>query len=394
MSGRSEDRIGTRAVHAGFTPADHLGAVSPPLYQSATFVSADTDELEAINSGARRGFVYSRIRNPTVLAAEQRIASLEQAESAVLFASGMAAVAGALAPFLSAGDEMVALPDIYGGTLRYFNEVLPRQGVVVRWAASLAPQDVAACITDKTRVIYAETPTNPLVRVVDLAAVAVHARAAGAKLVVDGTLGGPMNQRPLALGADLVIHSASKYLNGHGDLIVGAVVGARKLTREIRSLQQAGGAIVDPHGAWLLMRGIATYALRMAQHNRAGMAVAEFLEAHSKVAAVHYPGLPSHPDHALAKRQMSGFGGLLAFEMAKPAHARHVVDATRLFGIGPSIGGVESLISQPGNTSHHSVPADRRREMGISDGLVRISLGIEDIEDLLADLARALEGCK
>jgi cystathionine beta-lyase/cystathionine gamma-synthase len=243
-------------------------------------------------------------------------------------------------------------------------------------------------------VIYAETPTNPLVRVVDLAAIAVHARAAGAKLIVDGTLGGPMNQRPLALGVDLLIHSASKYLNGHGDLIVGAVVGSRKLTREIRSLQQVGGAIMDPHGAWLLMRGIATYALRMAQHNRAGLEVAECLERHPKVTTVHYPGLPSHPDHALAKRQMSGFGGLLAFEMADPAHARHVVDATRLFGIGPSIGGVESLISQPGNTSHHSVPPEQRREMGISDGLVRISLGIEDIEDLLADLSQALEGCK
>ncbi len=394
MSGAAGDRIGTRAVHGGFEASEHLGAVTPPIFQSATFVSADTAELEAINAGTKRGFVYSRVRNPTVLAAEQRIAALEQAESAVLFASGMAAVAGALAPLLAAGDEVVVLPDIYGGSFRYFTEVLPRQGVAVRWAASLAPDDVAASISAKTRVIYAETPTNPLLRVVDLPALAAIAAKAGAKLVVDGTLGGPMNQHPLDLGADLVIHSASKYLNGHSDLIVGAVVGSRRLTREIRSLQQAGGAIMDPHGAWLLLRGMTTYQLRVAQHNRAGLTVAAFLATHPAVAKVHYPGLPSHPDHDLARRQMTGFGGLLSFEFDDPSHARHVVDATRLFGIGPSIGGVESLISQPSNTSHHAVSAERRRAMGISDGLVRISLGIEDIEDLVADLSQAIEGCK
>ncbi|MDW6023374.1 aminotransferase class I/II-fold pyridoxal phosphate-dependent enzyme [Mesorhizobium sp. BAC0120] len=394
MSAGAGDRIGTRAVHSGFEPAENLGAVTPPIYQSATFLSADTAELEAINEGKKRGFVYSRVRNPTVLAAEQRLAALEEAESAVLFASGMAAVAGALAPLLSAGDELVALPDIYGGSIRYFNEMLPRQGVTVHWAASPAPQDVAACITEKTKVVYAETPTNPLVRVVDLAALSALAREAGALLVVDGTLGGPMNQRPLELGADLVIHSATKYLNGHGDVLAGAVAGSRKLTRSIRTLQQASGAVIDPNAAWLLMRGMATYPLRMAQHNLGGIEVARFLAAHPKVTKVHYPGLPEHPDHELARQQMSGFGGLLSFELADAAHARHVVDATRLFGIGPSIGGVESLISQPGNTSHHSVTAERRREMGISDGLVRVSVGIETIEDLIADLAQALEGCR
>jgi cystathionine beta-lyase/cystathionine gamma-synthase len=394
MSGGAGDRIGTRAVHAGFEPAEHLGAVTPPIYQSATFVSVDTAELEAVNEGRKRGFVYSRVRNPTVLAAEQRLAALEEAESAVLFSSGMAAVAGALAPLLSTGDELVALPDIYGGSIRYFHEMLPRQGVTMKWAASLAPEDVAACITEKTRVIYAETPTNPLVRVVDLAALSTIARRAGALLVIDGTLGGPMNQHALELGADLVIHSATKYLNGHGDVLVGAVVGSRKLTRQIRTLQQASGAVVDANAAWLLMRGMATYPLRMAQHNRSGMDVAQFLAAHPKVAKVHYPGLPDHPDHELARRQMTGFGGLLSFELADPAHARHVVDATRLFGIGPSIGGVESLISQPGNTSHHSVSPERRRVMGISNGLVRISVGIETLEDLIADLSQALEGCK
>jgi cystathionine beta-lyase/cystathionine gamma-synthase len=200
-----------------------------------------------------------------------------------------------------------------------------------------------------------------------------------------------MNQRPLTLGADVVVHSATKYLNGHGDLLVGAVCGDRALTREIRNLQQASGAVVDAHSAWLLMRGMATYALRMRQHNASGQAIAEFLAGHAEVARVLYPGLPDHPDHALARRQMSGFGGLVSFEMQSAEAAQAVVDRTRLFGIGPSVGGVESLISQPGNTSHFSVPPEQRRAMGISDRLVRISVGIEDTEDLVADLEQALE---
>jgi cystathionine beta-lyase/cystathionine gamma-synthase len=390
VTGRG-DGIGTRAVHAGHDPAGHLGAAAPPLYQTATFIAPDTETLEAVNAGQVRGFVYSRIRNPTVLAAEQRLAALEGAQSAVAFASGMAAVAGALAPHLTAGDTLVALPDLYGGTKRYFAEVLPRHGVTVRQAADGSAAAVAAALVPGTRVIYAETPTNPLVRVIDLAALAALARDAGALLVVDGTLGGPMNQRPLDLGADLVIHSVSKYLNGHGDVIGGAVLGSRALTRAVRSHQQAAGGIMEPFGAWLLMRGMATYPLRMAQHNANGLAVARFLASHPKVARVHYPGLHDHPDHALACRQMQGFGGLVSFEACSAAAARRIVDACRLFAIGPSIGGIESLVSQPGNTSHHSVPEAERRAMGITPELVRLCVGIETTEDLIADLAQALE---
>lgn len=391
---RHSDRLGTLAVHAGLDPRANEGAVTMPIYQSVTFAAPDTEGLEAVNSGRARGFVYSRVRNPTVMAAEQRLAALEGAQSAALFASGMAAVTGALAPLLQAGDELVALPDIYGVTLRYFTELLPRQGVTVRWAASLAPEDVAACVTEKTKVIYAETPTNPLVRIVDLTALASIAHEAGAKLVVDGTLGGPMNQRPLELGADLLIHSATKYLNGHGDVLAGAVCGTRAELRAVRSFSQANGGVMDPHAAWLLMRGMATYSLRMARHNENGQRLAEFLAAHPAVGKVYYPGLASHDDHALAVKQMTGFGGLMSFEMASAEAARHVVDATRLFAIGPSVGGVESLISQPGNTSHYSVPPEKRREMGIGDTLVRISAGIEEAEDLIEDLTQALEGCK
>jgi cystathionine beta-lyase/cystathionine gamma-synthase len=388
---RPKLRISTRAVHSGLNPAENSGAITAPIFQSATFVAADTAELMAINAGERRGYVYSRIRNPTVLAAEQRVAALEEAQSCVLFSSGMAAIAGAIAPFLKAGDDLVVLPDIYGGTAKYLRTILPAQGVNVIWAKGLDAADVAAAVTPKTRVIYAETPTNPLVRAVDLVALSEVARGIGAKLIVDGTLGSPMNQRPLTLGADVVVHSATKYLNGHGDLLVGAVCGDRALTREIRNLQQASGAVVDAHSAWLLMRGMATYALRMRQHNASGQAIAEFLAGHAEVARVLYPGLPDHPDHALARRQMSGFGGLVSFEMQSAEAAQAVVDRTRLFGIGPSVGGVESLISQPGNTSHFSVPPEQRRAMGISDRLVRISVGIEDTEDLVADLEQALE---
>ncbi|MGE0503617.1 MAG: PLP-dependent aspartate aminotransferase family protein [Rhizobiaceae bacterium] len=391
MSDRPADGIGTKAVHAGFKPAENLGAAVPPIYQSATFVSADTEELERINDGRQRGFVYSRIRNPTVLALEQRLAALEDAESAVVFGSGMAAVAATVESVVSAGDEIVVLPDIYGGSIRYFSEVLPRKGVTVRWSRSIAPEDVGACTSPRTKMIYAETPTNPLVRVVDIERLSEIARDAKALLAVDGTLGGPMNQRLLTLGVDLIVYSVSKYLNGHGDVIGGAVVGGRKLTRTIRSQQQATGAILDPHAAWLTMRGLSTFHLRMAQHNKAGMVIAHFLSDHPAVSRVHYPGLPDHPDNALAQRIMTGFGGLLAFEVGDAARARAVVDRTRLFGIGPSIGGVESLISQPANTSHHSVPSARRREMGISDTLVRVSAGVEDVEDLIADLAQALE---
>lgn len=393
MSDVTRNGIGTRAVHGGLSPQDHLGAVTVPIYQSATFVAADTEDLMAINTGAKRGFVYSRIRNPTVMAAEARVAALEEAQSAVLFASGMAAIAGALAPFLRAGDELVTPPDLYGGTIKYFRDILPAQGVSVVRSADGSPEAIRAALTERTRVVYVETPTNPLLRVADLAAIADIAHTAGAKLIVDGTLGGPMNQRPLELGVDLVVHSASKYLNGHGDLIIGAVCGARSLTRNVRSLQQASGAMVDAHSAWLLMRGMTTFQLRMARHNASGQAVAEYLATHPKVTRVHYPGLPNHPDHALARRQMQGFGGLLSFELATPDAARHVVDATRLFGIGPSVGGVESLISQPGNTSHFALAPEERHAMGIPDELVRISVGIEDVEDLIADLAQALEGC-
>lgn len=384
--------LSTLAVHAGNDPQEHLGAAVPPLYQTATFVAPDTDTLMAVNTGKQRGYVYSRVRNPTVLTAEQRIAALEGAQSCVIFGSGMAAIAGALAPFVSAGDSVVTLPDLYGGTLKYFRDILPRQGVGIRWAANLSPEAVMGAIDTTTRVLYVETPTNPLLRIVDIPAMADIARACGLTLIVDATLGSPANQRLLDLGADLVVHSASKYLNGHGDLIVGAVCGSREMTKKVRALQSTSGAILDPHGAWLLLRGMTTFPLRMAQHNRSGFEVARFLDAHPAVTRVHYPGLPSHPDHALALRQMTGFGALMSFEMASEAVARHVVDSTRLFGIGASLGGVESLISQPGNTSHFALSPEERRAMGIPDTLVRISVGIEDTADLIADLSQALEG--
>ena len=247
-------------------------------------------------------------------------------------------------------------------------------------------------MTERTRVVFIETPTNPLLRIVDIAAVAKVAHTRDALLVVDGTLGSPYNQLPLALGADLVVHSASKYLNGHSDLIVGAVAGARERTRRVRSLQFVEGSILDPLACWLVHRGLTTYALRMKQHNANGMVVARFLQEHTKVQCVNYPGLESHPQHSLAKRQMTDFGGLLSFEVRGSREmAQKVVDNCRICGRGPSVGGVESLISQPLATSHYSVPAKDRAAMGINDNLVRLSIGIEASEDIIADLAQALD---
>lgn len=383
--------LATRAVHAGVKPEHHLGAVSPPIYQTTTFVAVDTADLESINSGQKRGYVYTRQRNPTVMAAEERLAALEEAESVVLFGSGMAAIEAAVAAIARAGDEIVSITDIYGGTYRLFSDILPERGVTVRWSNSLDAAAIESLITEKTRAIYVESPTNPLVRIVDLVAVAAVAKRKGVALLVDGTLGGPMNQRPLQLGADLVIHSGSKYLNGHGDLIVGAVAGPRKMTRRVRQLQQSVGAILDPFGAWLFQRGMATYPLRMARHNANGLAVANFLAGHARVGHVYYPGLSSHPQHELAKRQMSGFGGLLAFTVdGGGAAARRVVDHCKLCGIGPSVGGIESLISQPANTSHYSLPESERVERGITDDLIRLSVGIEAVEDIIDDLKLAL----
>lgn len=385
-------KIRTLAVHAGEHPERYHGAASVPIYETATFVAESTEALMAVNRGERHGFVYTRLRNPTIMAAEERLAKLEGAGSAVVFASGMAAIAAAIGATLVAGDELVAATDIYGGTYRLLTEILPRQGIAVRWCDALDAAAIARSLSPKTRAVYIETPTNPLVRVADIRAIADVAHAHEARLIVDGTLGSPFNQRPLELGADLVVHSASKYLNGHSDLIVGVVAGGRDLVRNVRTHQFVTGAIVTPMAAWLLHRGLATFALRVEQHNRNGLAVSEYLAGHPKVARVHYPGLASHPDHALAQRQMRGFGGLLSFEVrGDGAAAQRVVDASRLCGIGPSIGGIESLISQPSATSHYSVPPEVRHRMGITDNLVRLSVGIEDADDLIADLAQALE---
>ncbi|HZP78553.1 MAG TPA: PLP-dependent aspartate aminotransferase family protein [Pseudolabrys sp.] len=385
-------KIDTLAVHAGNHPRRQLGAVSPPIYQTATFVAADTDELMAVNRGEKQGFIYSRLRNPTVMALEEKLARIEGAESAVAFSSGMAATAAGVGAFVKAGDEILSLADVYGGTHKYFTDVLPRQGVTVNWVQSNGVGEIEARITPATRVVFVETPSNPLLHIVDLSALAKITRARDIKLIVDGTLGSPFNQRPLELGADVVVHSASKYLNGHSDLIVGVVVAARAHTRAVRSLQFASGSILDPMGAWLMHRGLSTYALRMRAHNANGMAVARHLEQHPKVQRVYYPGLESHPQHDLARRQMRGFGGLLSFEVRGSGEtARRVVDRCQLCGLGPSLGGIECLISQPVTTSHYSVPEATRHAQGIFDNLIRLSVGIEAAEDIIADLDQALE---
>lgn len=361
------------------------GGVVPPLHMATTF--ARDAAYRPIG-----GRVYGRDQQPTLELAESVLAALEGGAGAMLFGSGMAA-ATAVFQGLAPGDHVVVPRTMYYALRAWLD------GFAVPWGLSLSTVEnddlaalAAALRPGTTRLVWLETPANPLWTVTDIAAAAELAHGAGARLAVDSTVATPILTRPLALGADLVIHSVSKYLNGHGDVIGGAVLGSRARTRAVRSHQQAAGGIMEPFGAWLLLRGLATYPLRMERHNANGLAVAQHLAAHPAVARVHYPGLPQHPDHALAARQMDGFGGLVSFEAAGgPEAARRIVDACRLFAIGPSIGGIESLISQPGNTSHHSVPPEERARLGIPPSLVRLCVGIETAEDLIADLDRALE---
>ena len=303
----------------------------------------------------------------------------------------MAAI-GAVASMLEAGDHIVVTDNTYGGTYRLFERVLSRYGLRFTYVDTSRLDLLAAALAEPTRMLFLETPTNPVMGLTDLAEVSALAHRRGARVVVDNTFASPALQRPLELGADLVLHSTTKYLNGHSDSVGGIVVARHDTDIEwLRFYQNAAGAILSPFDSWLVLRGTKTLALRMAQHNVNGLAVAEFLEGHPKVARVFYPGLPSHPQHALARRQMQGFGGMLAFELGSLEHARRLLNRVGLMALAESLGGVESLISHPATMTHASVPADRRAALGITDGLVRISVGIEDVDDLTADLAQALE---
>ena len=373
----------TRAIHVGQEPDPTSGAVTVPIYQTSTFAQ------EAV--GQHKGYEYARTGNPTRTALEQCLASLESGAYGLAFSSGMGAES-AIAYLLKSGDHVVAHDDLYGGTSRLFNRLLANFGVEVDYVDATDPANVARALRPTTRLVWLETPTNPLLRIVDIAAVSAQAHRAGALVVVDNTFASPFLQRPLELGADLVLHSATKYLGGHSDVVLGAVVlRDAALYERLRFIQNAAGAVPGPFDCWLVLRGVKTLAVRMRQHEANAAAVVRFLQEHPRITHVYYPGLESHAGHALAARQMSGFGAMLSAEVEGGQEAAfRVLSRTRLFTLAESLGGVESLIEHPASMTHASIPAERRAAIGIGDGLIRLSVGIEDADDLLADLTQAL----
>ncbi|HZP49083.1 MAG TPA: PLP-dependent aspartate aminotransferase family protein [Vicinamibacterales bacterium] len=380
----SRARFSTICLHAGQEPDPATGAIITPIYQTSTYVQ------EAL--GKHKGFEYARTQNPTRLALERNVAAMESGKTGFAFASGMAAI-GAIATLLEAGDHVVVSDNTYGGTFRLFDKVLSRYQLAFTYVDTSDLAATARAFTPATKMLFVETPTNPIMRLTDLRAAAELAHAHRARLAVDNTFASPYIQRPIELGADLVTHSTTKYLNGHSDSVGGIVVAQRDDDIEwLKFVQNAEGAILGPFDSWLVLRGTKTLPIRMRQHNVNGAALAEFLSQHPKVQHVYYPGLPTHPHHELAKRQMNGFGGMLAFELGSLEAARAVLNRVRLLALAESLGGVETLISHPATMTHASVPAERRAALGITDGLVRISAGIEDIDDLKEDLAQALDG--
>src|SRR2546425_2622606 len=376
-------RFSTICLHAGQQPDPSTGAIITPIYQTSTYVQ---DEL-----GKHKGYEYGRTQNPTRFAVEQNIAAIESGKAAFAFASGMAAI-GAIGTMLKSGDHVIVSDNTYGGTFRLFDKVLTRYQLTFSYIDTSKLDLVERAITPATRMLFVETPTNPIMTLTDLRQAADLAHRRNLRLVVDNTFASPYVQRPIEFGADIVTHSTTKYLNGHSDSIGGVVILARDDDIEwLKFIQNAEGAILSPFDSWLVLRGTKTLPLRMIQHNANGLALAQFLAAHPKVQRVYYPGLPSHPQHELAKRQMRGFGGMLSFDLGSLEAARRVLNHVRLHSLAESLGGVETLISHPATMTHASVPDERRVAPGISDGLVRISAGIEDIEDLKEDLAQALD---
>ncbi|MEE8116891.1 MAG: cystathionine gamma-synthase [Gemmatimonadales bacterium] len=374
--------FGTRAVHAGQRPDEISGAIMPPIYQTSTYVQ---DGL-----GRHKGFEYARTRNPTRDALERNIAALEGGLHGIAWASGLAAT-DAILKLLSAGDHVLCGENVYGGTHRLMVQVFARLGLGFSFVDARDVDLVAAAVTPQTRMIFIETPTNPMMRLADLAAIGELTRTKDLLFVVDNTFATPYMQRPLEYGAALVLHSTTKYLNGHSDMVGGLVVTSdEELAERLHFLQNAAGAIPGPMDCWLALRGTKTLALRMRQHDAAGRKIAAWLEQRPDIERVYYPGLASHEQHELACRQMTGFGGMISIELGSLERARTMVESTRLFSFAESLGGVESLVGHPATMTHATVPREMREAMGLTDGLVRLSVGIEETEDLIADLDQAI----
>ena len=375
-------RFDTRAIHAGQPDDAATGAIAFPLYQTSTFAQSEP--------GVHQGYAYGRSENPTRTALESNLAALEEARFGLAFASGLAAVNNVL-NLLEAGDHVISCADLYGGSYRLFTKLYARLGITFTFVDATDVASVERAFRPRTRLLWLESPSNPLLRVTDLAACTALARERGVIATVDNTFATPVLQRPLALGADIVVHSTTKYLNGHSDVIGGAVVlNSPDLHERLRFFQNAVGAVPGPHDCWLVLRGIKTLGLRMERHCSNARAVAEWLAADRRVARVHYPGLASHPQHQLASRQMNDFGGIVSFELADEPAARTFSRAVRLWSVAESLGGPWSLLCHPPTMTHASVEPEVRHRNGISDGLIRLSPGLENVEDLIEDLDQAL----
>ena len=378
-----DSKFGTIAVHAGQTPDPTTGAIMTPIYQTSTYVQD--------GPGGHKGFEYSRTQNPTRSALEANLAAMEGGKHGLCFASGLAATT-AIALSLSQGDHVVASDDMYGGTFRLFDKVFRRFGVTFSYADMSDAENVARALTDKTKLVWVETPTNPMLKVVDLVAVCAAAKKRGVPVAVDNTFATPYLQRPLALGATLVVHSTTKYLGGHSDVVGGAIVTSDdEWKTRLAFVQNAAGGVPGPFDCFLVLRGTKTLHVRMDRHVANAGAIAWMLAKHGEVEKVYYPGLESHPQHALMKRQMRAPGAMISFVVKGGLDkARRVLMKTRVFACAESLGGVESLIEHPAIMTHASVPAENRRALGIDDGLIRLSVGIEDVDDLIGDLQQAL----
>lgn len=386
---RHTRRLETAAVHGAADLEKKNGPVGTPIYQTSTFEVTDNDEQQRVTTTDR---YYTRWGNPTNTVAEQAVAALEGVESARTFASGMGAITTTILGLLKTGDHIVAQRDIYGGVTKFFSQWLPRLGIETTFVDTNDYEQYARAIRPNTRLLYLESPTNPALRVVDLKKAAALARQHKLISMIDSTFGTPINQHPAEYGIDLVMHSGTKYLSGHADLTCGVVAGRHELMEPIHETRTTLGNCMDPHASWLLIRGLKTLAVRVARQNENALRVAEFLEQHAKVRRVHYPFLKSHPQHAIARQQMSGGGGMVTFEVEGTGEdARRVSEAMRLFTLATSLGGVESLVSIPVLTSHAMISAEQREKMGVTEQMVRLSVGIESCDDLIEDLGRALQ---
>lgn len=380
----------TRAIHAGEQRDPQTGAITTPIYQTSNFAFTSTQELLAYNRGEASAYIYTRYGNPTLKAVETKMTALENGDDAAVFASGMAAITTAILPLVEQGDHIVASRDIYGGTFNFLNTILPRFGITTSFVDATEIEVITEAIQSNTKLLFCESPTNPTLKLVDLVQLAKLGREHALPVIFDNTFATPINQHPARWGIEIIVHSATKYLGGHNDLMAGVVIGPTDYIQSVKELLKIFGGVLDPHAAWLLLRGLKTLPLRVHRHNQTSLQVAKYLEDHDKVRHVYYPGLESHPQYSLAKTQMQGYGGVISFELKGDyAAASRFVDNMKTAFITPSLGGVETLITQPSTTSHYHLDSQERKNAGISDELIRLSVGLEDFEDILAGLDHA-----